>query len=276
MAEIQASSSRWSPPTGVLGELVAAARLRAAELVSSGTAGEALRAGFPVPGAFTSALRRPNVGVIAEIKRRSPSRGSLNDGIDAPARAAEYARGGAAAISVLTEPDRFGGSLDDLTAVRRTVRVPVLRKDFIVHEVQVAEARSSGAGAILLIARALDPSLAVELADAATACGLDVLFEIRDEAELERGLAIGGAVIGVNTRNLESLEIDPSVGARLIPLVPSDRVAVYESGVSIRADIERAAALGADAVLVGSALSRAADGAAAVCELASVPRRTRG
>lgn len=260
----------------MLGELVAAARLRAHVLVQSGTAGEELLAGFPVPGAFTSALRRPNVGIIAEIKRRSPSKGTINEAIDAAPRALAYTIGGAAAISVLTESSRFGGSLDDLTAVRRAVGVPVLRKDFIVHRAQVAEARSYGACAILLIARALDPALAVDLADAATACGLDVLFEVRDEHELARGLTIGGAVIGVNTRNLETLEIDPSVGERLIPLVPADRVAVYESGVSVRADVERAARLGADAVLVGSSLSRAPDGAAAVASLSDVPRRPRG
>ena len=260
----------------MLGELVAAAHVRADALARSGTAGEVLRAGFPVPGAFTSALRRPNVGIIAEIKRRSPSKGTINEGIEAASRAAEYARGGAAAISVLTEPERFGGSLDDLTAVRRAVGVPVLRKDFIVHELQVAEARSCGASAILLIARALDPALARELADAATACGLDVLFEVRDETELARGLAIGGAVIGINTRNLESLQVDAAVAARLVPLVPAGRVAVYESGVAVREDVERAARLGADAVLVGSSLSRAADGAIAVAALSDVPRTARG
>ena len=141
---------------------------------------------------------------------------------------------------------------------------------------QVAEARAAGAGAILLIARALDPAEAPELADAAMRCGLDVLFEVRDEAELARGVDIRGAAIGVNTRNLETLEIDPVVGERLLPLIPRDRVAVYESGVATRADVERAAGCGADAVLVGSALSRADDPVAAVQALTGVAVRGRG
>ena len=276
MAERQASVRRWSPPGGVLGELVAAANARARVLEKSEGAGETLRAGFPVPGAFVSALRRPGVGILAEIKRRSPSKGTLNEGIAAGPRAAEYAKGGAAALSVLTEPDRFGGSLDDLTAARRAVSIPVLRKDFIVHTAQLAEARGAGAWAILLIARALDPVHAEELAAAATSFGLDVLFEIRDEAELDRALDIRGCAIGVNTRNLETLAVVPEVGERLVPMIPPDRVAVYESGVATRGDVERAAAVGADAVLVGSSLSRNPDGAAAVAALTGVPRIARG
>jgi indole-3-glycerol phosphate synthase len=222
-----------------------------------------------------SALRRPAVGILAEIKRRSPSKGTLNDDIAAGPRAAEYAKGGAAALSVLTEPERFGGSLDDLTAARVSVKIPVLRKDFIVHVAQLAEARGAGASAILLIARALDPRQAEELASAATTFGLDVLFEIRDEYELERGVDIRGCAIGVNTRNLETLQIDPAVGERLVPLIPPDRVAVYESGIATRADVERAARFGADAVLVGSSLSKSVDGAEAVAALAGVPRISR-
>jgi indole-3-glycerol phosphate synthase len=259
----------------VLGELTNAAHERAKALVKSGTAGDVLRAGFPVPGAFVSALRRPSVGVLAEIKRRSPSKGTINDSITAGSRAAEYAAGGAAALSVLTEPTRFGGSLDDLTEARLAVKIPVLRKDFIVHPLQLAEARGAGASAVLLIARALDPSLAQELASAATLFGLDVLFEIRDEIELERALAIRGCAIGVNTRNLETLEVMPSVGERLVPMIPPDRVAVYESGVETRADVERVSRVGADAVLVGSSLSKQASGSEAVATLAGVPRQTR-
>jgi indole-3-glycerol phosphate synthase len=259
----------------VLGELVAAAHRRAAVLERSGGAGEVLRAGFPVPGAFVSALRRPGVGILAEIKRRSPSKGAINEGIDAGRRAAEYAAGGAAALSVLTEPDRFGGSLDDLTAARLSVKIPVLRKDFIVHELQLAEARGAGASAILLIARGLEPQRARDLASAATGFGLDVLFEIRDEEELGRALEIRGCAIGVNTRNLETLQVDPAVGERLVPLIPADRVAVFESGIVTRADVERAARSGADAVLVGSSLSKSSDGAAAVAAIAGVPRLAR-
>ena len=260
----------------MLGELVAAALVRAEALVRSGAVADTLQAGFPAPGAFVSALRRPSVGVIAEIKRRSPSKGALNEGLAAGPRAAEYELGGAAAISVLTEPERFGGSLADLTAVRRSVRIPPLRKDFIVHASQLTEARSAGACAVLLIARALEPSLGAELADAAAALGLDVLFEVRDETELARAIAIRACAIGINTRNLETLELDTAVGERLLPLVPPERVAVYESGVVTRADVERAAAWGADAVLVGSSLSRIPDGAAAVRELSGVPTVRRG
>lgn len=216
------------------------------------------------------------MAVIAEIKRRSPSKGSLNEGIDAAARAVEYERGGAAAISVLTEPDRFGGSLDDLTDVRRAVRIPPLRKDFIVHVAQIAEARSAGACAVLLIARALEPALATDLAAAAGAHGMDVLFEVRDEDELQRGLEIRACAIGINTRNLETLQVDPAVGQRLLRLVPPERVAVYESGVVTRDDVARAAAWGADAVLVGSSLSSVTDGAAAVRALSDVPAVKRG
>lgn len=220
-------------------------------------------------------MRRPTVGIIAELKRRSPSKGAINDALDAPGRAAAYEAGGAAALSILTEPDRFGGSLADLTAARLAVKIPVLRKDFIVHREQLHEARAAGACAVLLIARALAPLHAAELADEAGLLGLDVLFEVRDESELARGIAIRGCAIGVNTRNLETLEIHPEVAARILPHIPPDRVAVYESGVSSRADVERAAALGADAVLVGSALSMQSDGAAAVRALTGVLRVPR-
>lgn len=214
--------------------------------------------------------------MIAELKRRSPSKGVLDDSLDAIGRASGYAAGGAAALSILTEPSRFGGSLDDLTAARKAVKIPVLRKDFIVDTLQVEEARAAGASAILLIARALAPSLAVELADAARGYGMDVLFEVRDEAELARGVDIRGSVIGVNTRNLETLEVDAAVGERLMPLVPPDRVAVFESGIATRADVERAAAAGANAVLVGSSLSRHPDAAVAVRAIAGVAVRPRG
>lgn len=223
-----------------------------------------------------ASLRGESVAVIAEIKRSSPSKGALNPSLDAPGRAAEYVEGGAAAISVLTEPTRFGGSLADLVAVRRAVPAPVLRKDFIVHPAQLAEAAGAGADAVLLIARALDPSRLGKLAAVAAALGLDALVEVRDERELEAALAIPGCAVGVNTRNLETLEVDPTVGERLIAQVPADRVAVYESGVSARADVARAAGYGADAVLVGSVLSPAADGAAAVRALCGVARQARG
>lgn len=225
---------------------------------------------------FAEALRGSSVRVIAEIKRRSPSKGELHATLRAGERAAQYAGGGAAALSVLTEPSRFGGSLDDLTEVRSAVGLPLLRKDFITDEVQLLEARAHGASAVLLIVRALPPDRLVALARAARAAGLECLVEVRDERELERAIAAEADAIGVNNRDLETLIIDPAVGARLVGRVPADRVAVYESGVLGVADVERAAAAGADAVLVGSMLSAAADGLAAVRALTSVPRVGRG
>jgi indole-3-glycerol phosphate synthase len=257
----------------VLGELVGLAERRAA-LVAPSFAGYS--APGDVGGRFRAALRRETVAVIAELKRRSPSKGVINASLPAGRRGAEYASGGAAALSVLTEPERFGGSIGDLVEVRAQVGIPLLRKDFIVHEAQIAEAHQAGADAVLLIARALNAARAMELAAYAFSLGLDVLYEVRDEAELERALAVPDCVIGVNTRNLETLAIDPDVGVRLLPQIPPDRVAVYESGVSSPADVERAAFAGADAVLVGSVLSPQPDGAAAVAALASVARQPRG
>jgi indole-3-glycerol phosphate synthase len=259
-----------------LGELTAAAELRAGVLKAREADLERAAADAPKPPSFAGALRGESVAVIAELKRRSPSKGAINEDLDVKGRAADYERAGAAALSVLTEPVRFGGSLEDLRAVRGSVRLPLLRKDFIVDPLQLLEARGAGASAVLLIARALPPAWRMELAVAAGAIGLDVLLEVRDERELDHALQVERAVIGINNRNLETLEIDDSVSARLLPLVPGGRLAVYESGVSSRADVERAARLGADAVLVGSSLSSSPDGAAAAARLVGVARRGRG
>jgi indole-3-glycerol phosphate synthase len=215
--------------------------------------------------------------VIAEVKRQSPSKGVINAGIDAAAQATAYARGGAAALSILTEPSEFGGAVTDLVDARTATTLPTLtlKKDFHVHPLQVLEARAAGASALLLIARALPPDRLRELADHALAVGIEVLVEVRSEPELEDALAIQGAVIGVNSRDLETLVIDPTVMSRLIGMIPSDRVAVAESGVTGRGDVERVAALGADAVLVGSSVSAAHDPAAAVAALTGVERAPR-
>lgn len=186
-----------------------------------------------------------------------------------------YARGGAAAISVLTEPLHFGGSPADLEAVRARVPIPVLKKDFHVDEVQVIEARALGASSLLLIARALAPDRLAALVRLAIEWKVEPLVEVRDEDELERALQSGARIIGVNNRDLESLRIDPSTAERLIPLIPWDRVAVAESGVDTRQHVERVAGAGADAVLVGSSISAASDPAAAVRALAGVPRSAR-
>jgi indole-3-glycerol phosphate synthase len=276
LTEAQARLSIWTPPTGPLGELteasVARVRGREGERVRLEAAANACSAVV----SLRAALRGPHVRVIAELKRQSPSKGVLNAGLDVAQRAAAYEAGGAAALSVLTEPTRFGGALEDLGTVGRASRLPRLRKDFIVDRLQLLEARVAGASAVLLIARALGPGRMAALAAEARALGLDVLLEVRDERQLADAVAIPDGIIGVNNRDLETLVIDDTVSARLLPLIPADRVAVYESGVDDRRGVERAAALGADAVLVGSSLSLAADGRAAVAALADVPVQRRG
>jgi indole-3-glycerol phosphate synthase len=260
----------------VLGGIVHEAEARVAQLLSREAALRAAANAAPAAPSFRQALRGPSVAIIAEVKRRSPSKGTINAGLSAGEQAAAYAAGGAAAISILTEPVHFGGSGDDLEDARSRVLIPVLKKDFHVHPVQLLEAKALGASAVLLIARALSPQLLATMATAARDLGLDALVEIRSEEELERALAVDAQVIGVNNRNLETLEIDSETSARLIPLIPSGRVAVAESGVHDASDIQRAATVGADAALVGSSLSGSADPAAAVRALASIPRCGRG
>jgi len=201
-------------------------------------------------------FRAPGSSVIAEVKRRSPSKGDLADIPDPAVLAAEYAAGGAAAVSVLTEQRRFGGSLDDLRAVRAAVDTPVLRKDFIVSTYQLLEARAAGADLALLIVAALDDDTLRRLHDEAHDLGLTVLVEVHDEAEAERAVALGAELLGVNARNLRTLEVDDATFGRLAPLLPDDRVLVAESGISGPTDVKRFVAEGAHAVLVGEALVR--------------------
>ena len=215
-----------------------------------------------------AALRAPGpVKVIAEVKRRSPSKGDLAS-IPHPAQlAAAYERGGATAISVLTEPRRFGGSLSDLDAVRAEVSIPVLRKDFMVEHYQLDEARAHGADLILLIVAALDDARLRDFHQHATELGMTALVETHDEAEIERALAVDAQLIGVNARNLKTLEVDRSVFARLAPRVPAGRVRVAESGIRGPQDVADQVAAGADAVLVGEALVTGGEPEAAVGEL---------
>lgn len=235
-----------------------------------------MSAAFPEVPQLEPALRRATVTLIAEVKRRSPSRGDINAAIDSAGQARAYAKGGAAAISVLTEPSRFGGTLDDITKVRSSTTIPVLKKDFHVSEMQLLEARAAGASAALIIVRALPPNRVMELAGAGRAIGLELLFEIRDEAELRVALDAGARMIGVNNRNLETLEIDPTTVERVLPLVPPELVAIAESGYSSAEGVERAASAGADAVLIGSHLSASPDPAGAVASLSSITKRSRG
>ncbi len=266
----------WTPPTGVLGELVEAAKGRAAAAApQSGALRERLAARSGRPPSFAAALRASDrLRVIAEIKRRSPSQGDLAPTLDARAQAAAFAQGGAAAISVLTEPERFGGDLADLP-VASAAGLPMLRKDFIVHSVQLLEAAAYGASAVLLIARALPAGHLHELYHEARDYGLDVLVEVHAASELDAVLAAAYPIVGVNNRDLESLRIDPAVGAGLVPRIPADRLAIYESGIRSPRDAEAAVAAGADAVLVGSSLSKETDVPSAVAALAELPRGRR-
>jgi indole-3-glycerol phosphate synthase len=204
-------------------------------------------------------FREPGSSVIAEVKRRSPSKGDLAEIPDPAALAAEYAAGGAAAISVLTEERRFGGSLEDLRAVRAAVDVPVLRKDFIVTPYQLVEARAAGADLALLIVAALDRDDLTRLYEEAGELGLTALVEVHDEAETEHAVELGAELIGVNARNLRTLDVDDDTFGRLAPLVPDDRVLVAESGITGPTDVKRFVAEGARVVLVGEALVK--DGA---------------
>ena len=266
--------TQWTSPTGALGRLVESARQRVPALGPvRDWVGRA--AASPVAPSFEKALRSATVSIIAELKRRSPSKGSLDDSMDATRRAALYAEGGAAALSVLTEPSEFGGSIQDLQLAREGTNRPLLRKDFHVDPVQLFEARAFGASAALLIVRALGPDDTRIMADAAREAGVEALFEVRDDVELSWAVDAGAKLIGVNRRNLETLEMEDGVIEQLIPMIPASAMAIAESGVSAREDVERVAALGADAVLVGSALSVAPDPRQAVARLTGVARGNR-
>lgn len=267
------SSAPWTFPEGTLGALTREAHLRAAAVLPQLAEVRAAALDAPPALPFSGALRGDHVRVIAEVKRASPSKGAIAPGLDAADQAAAYVRGGAAAISVLTEPTRFGGTLADLAAVARAVTVPVIRKDFLVHPVQIWEARAAGASAVLLIVRALSPDELRQLMTAAAEAGVATLVEIRDLGELERALAVGAAVIGVNNRNLETLVIDPATAPQVIPQIPAACIAVAESGMRTAADVLPAANAGADAILVGSAISASSDPAADVRRLAVIARR---
>lgn len=220
-------------------------------------------------------LRSSGSSVIAEVKRRSPSKGDLSEIPDPAALAQAYERGGAAAISVLTEERRFGGSLTDLRQVRAAVGVPLLRKDFVVSDYQVLEARAAGADLVLLIVAALDDATLTRLHDLTRELGMTALVEVHDEAETERAVDLGAELVGVNARNLKTLAVDPATFGRLAPLVPSDRVLVAESGITGPADVARFVDEGARAVLVGEALVRDGDPEAAVRGMTGLVRETR-
>lgn len=208
----------------------------------------------PEPRDATAALLQPGIGVIAEVKRASPSKGELANIADPAQLARVYADGGARIISVLTEERRFRGSLADLDAVRAAVDIPVLRKDFIVGPYQIHEARAHGADVILLIVAALEQDQLAALLDRAESLGMTALVEVHTVEEAERAVAVGAKVIGVNARNLKTLEVDTGVFSRIAPLIPEGIVKVAESGVKSKTDLQTYAAGGADAILVGEGL----------------------
>lgn len=214
-----------------------------------------------------AALRRDAVTVIAEVKRSSPSRGDLAPIVDPAGLARAYEQGGAAAISVLTERRRFNGSLEDLETVRKAVEIPLLRKDFIYSSYQLWEALAYGADLVLLIVAALDQSALVSLVERAHSLGLTPLVEVHDEREVDRAVEAGAQVIGVNARDLRTLEIDRTVFARLAPRIPPGVVKVAESGVRGPHDLFAYASAGADAVLVGEGLVTDKDPRQAVADL---------
>jgi indole-3-glycerol phosphate synthase len=220
-------------------------------------------------GAFRAALEvdDPKPNIIAECKRRSPSKGILREQYDAAAIAASYAAAGAAAISVLTEPSFFDGALADLAAVRAAVAIPVLRKDFIVTRYQLAEARAGGADAVLLIAAALDDEALQDLLRSAEAYGLDALVEVHDAEELERAVSAGAAIIGVNSRNLHTLDVDTALLHALAGRIPRGVVAVAESGIRDAGTVKALQADGYRAFLVGERFMTAEDPGAALAAL---------
>jgi indole-3-glycerol phosphate synthase len=221
----------------------------------------------PSPRDALSVLKGQDVAVIAEVKRASPSRGTMAAIADPASLARDYEAGGASVISVLTEPRYFGGSLDDLAAVREAVGVPVLRKDFVVSSYQLWEARARGADMVLLIVAALEQNALISLVERAVSIGLVPLVEVHTEAEITRAVDAGAKVMGVNARDLTTLEVDRGVFARLAPLIPDGVVKIAESGVRGPHDLFAYAAAGADAVLVGESLVMGKDPRAAVADL---------
>lgn len=251
-----------------LEEILASTRVRIDELevLVTEDALEQRIASLPGPRGFTSALKGPGTAVIAELKRESPSAGPLNPDMNAADMARSFAEGGAAAISVLTEPDYFKGSREDLEAAAAAAGLPVLRKDFILDELQVLESRAWGADAVLLIVRCVGDRLDI-LLGATHALGMDALVEVFNEQDLAIAVGAGAQVIGVNHRDLETFEVDPDRTAKLAPQIPDDVLLVGLSGVKEPSDVAALRAAGAGAVLVGEALVTAEDPAAKLRQL---------
>lgn len=224
---------------------------------------------------FSEALTRPGLSLIAEFKRRSPSAGDIASGASVAERVRAYERGGAAALSVLTDEAHFGGSLEDLREARAACGMPIIRKDFIIDPYQLYEAAVYGADAVLLIVRALDDGQLRALHQEARSIDLDCLVEVHDREELERALEAGAEVIGINNRDLDEQRVDISTTFELLPDVPAGKTVVAESGISGRSELEELDRVGVDAVLIGSALMSAPDPEAKTRELAGTDEATR-
>jgi indole-3-glycerol phosphate synthase len=257
--------------SGVLAEIIGTKQAEVDALARRRADLDAAVADAPPVRDFAAALRGDRVRVIAEIKRRSPSKGDLAPDLDPAATARAYAAGGAACLSVLTDGPYFGGSTADLVAARATTPIPVLRKDFTVDALQVDEARAMGADAVLLIVAAVDDALLRDLHAHAVGRGLAVLVEVHDTAELERALAVEPQIVGVNARDLSTFAEDLSTGEQMINAIPAGTITVAESAIRGVDDVRRMAAVGFGAVLVGEALVRADDPTALVQAFASVP-----
>ncbi|AHK32313.1 Indole-3-glycerol phosphate synthase [Rhodococcus opacus PD630] len=243
------------------------ADVAAREAVLDFAAVKAAAAAAPPALDAAAALLEPGIGVIAEVKRASPSKGALADITDPAELAAAYQAGGARVISVLTEERRFQGSLADLDAVRRAVSIPILRKDFIVGPYQIHEARAHGADVVLLIVAALEQDALASLIDRTESLGMTALVEVHTEEEANRALEAGAKVIGVNARNLKTLEVDKNTFGEIAPGLPTEIIKIAESGVRGTADLLAYAGAGADAVLVGEGLVTSGDPRKAVADL---------
>jgi indole-3-glycerol phosphate synthase len=225
-------------------------------------------ASVEAPRPFREALARPGTSLIAEHKRRSPSAGVIREGVEVSELVVAYEQGGAAAVSILTEEQHFGGSLEDLRVARRSIDLPILRKDFVIDRYQLFEAKANGADAVLLVVGSVSEGQLGDLGAEAGELDLDTLVEVHTEDELEAALELDFDVIGVNNRDLEDFSVDLSRTIELLPSVPAGKTVVAESGIGSRADVEELESVGVDGVLVGEALMRAADPRAAVEELA--------
>jgi len=261
--------TQGSPAAGdILGRIVATKRDEVQALLAREADFRTRLADAPAPRDFGSALRRKGeVAVIAEVKRRSPGAGPIRPQMDPAGLALDYQRAGAAAVSVLTDADYFGGSLADLEAVRGVVEIPVFRKEFIIHEIQLLEARAAGADGILLIARILSDEALGSLHAFALELGLTPLVEVHHPEELDRALAVGAGLIGVNNRNLQTFTTNLEVTLNLLGQIPVEVTVVSESGIRTEDEMDLLGAAGVHGVLIGETFLKATDPGAAVAGL---------